>query len=117
MILDALQHAPFEDVARRFSEDISAKDGGNLGLFTLNELTPELQETVRWMKEGEVSPALQTPLGYQILFVEKIEGSTARPMEELKVEVQEKVFQEKVEKQYETWLENLRKQSFIKNNL
>jgi peptidyl-prolyl cis-trans isomerase SurA len=117
LIFEKLQDMPFEEVARQYSEDVSAKRGGDLGLFSLDELTPELQETVGWMKEGEISPALQTPQGYQILFVENIEGSAVKTLDDLKMEIQDKLFMEKVEEQYKTWLEALRNRSFIKKKL
>ena len=114
VIMDALQHASFDEVARQFSEDMSAKDGGDLGFFTTDELIPELQETVGWMKEGEISPALKTPQGYQILYVEKIEGSQGKSLEQAKANIQDKIFQKMVEEQYMDWVEALKKRAFIK---
>lgn len=105
---------PFEDLARRYSEDITAESGGDIGWFSISELTKELRETVRWMEEGQVSPVLETEQGYQILKLEKIEGTTGKTLEEAKDEIQETIYRQMVERKYDDWLKDLRKDAYIK---
>ena len=105
---------PFEDLARRYSEDITAESGGDIGWFSIGELTKELRETVRWMEEGQVSPVLETEQGYQILKLEKIEGTTGKTLEEAKDEIQETIYRQMVERKYDDWLKDLRKDAYIK---
>ena len=104
----------FEDLARRYSEDITAESGGDIGWFSISELTKELRETVRWMEEGQVSPVLETEQGYQILKLEKIEGTTGKTLEEAKDEIQETIYRQMVERKYDDWLKDLRKDAYIK---
>jgi peptidyl-prolyl cis-trans isomerase SurA len=104
----------FEALARQYSEDITAKDGGDIGWFSIDELTQELQETVRWMDVGAVSPVLQTEQGYQILKLEQMRGKKGKTLEEAKEEIQEKIYQEMVEQRYEAWLEDIREDAYIK---
>jgi peptidyl-prolyl cis-trans isomerase SurA len=106
--------APFEKVARQYSEDVTAQEGGDLGLFTINELAPELQETVRWLKEGEVSSVLQTSQGFQLLFVEQIRSALGKTLDEARPEIQQQLYREEVDRKYKTWLETLRERSYIK---
>ena len=104
-IVDALKDGtPFEEVARRYSDDITAEDGGDLGFFAVEELAPELRETVRWMREGEISAALQTSQGYQLIMVQDIKGSQGSTLEEARIEVQERMYREMAEKKYKAWL-------------
>jgi peptidyl-prolyl cis-trans isomerase SurA len=115
IVVDALKAGtPFEDVARQYSEDPSAKEGGDVGSFTIDELAPELQETVRWLREGDVSSVLRTAQGYQLIMVDSVEVSSGKTLEEAKAEIQERMFREKVEKKYKAWLEALRERSYIK---
>lgn len=115
MVVEALKAGvPFEDAARQYSDDLSAEEGGDLGFFTIDELAPELRETVRWMKEGEVSSVLRTALGYQLLMVEAIRLSSGKTLEEAKTEIQEQMFRGEVERKYKAWLEALRERSYIK---
>ncbi len=115
MVVEALKAGvPFEDAARQYSDDLSAEQGGDLGFFTIDELAPELRDTVRWMKEGEVSSVLRTARGYQLLMVEAIELLSGKTLEEAKTEIQEQMFRGEVEKKYKAWLEALRERSYIK---
>jgi peptidyl-prolyl cis-trans isomerase SurA len=104
----------FKELARRYSEAGTAKDGGDLGFFALDELSSEFRETVRGMKEGEISPILQTPLGYQVVMLEQIKTEAGKPLEDAKLQIQEKLYNEMVEEKYNTWLTELRDRSYIK---
>lgn len=106
--------APFEEIARRHSEDVTAETGGDIGWFSIDELTEEVRETVRWMEQGEISPVLQTNQGYQILKLEAVRGKAGKTLEEAKPEIQEKIYRQMVEERYEAWLEGLRKNAYIK---
>ncbi|MBW2037418.1 MAG: SurA N-terminal domain-containing protein [Deltaproteobacteria bacterium] len=106
--------ASFENLARRYSEDITAADGGDLGLFSLRELSPQFQQAVRKMKEGEISPVLETPHGYQVLMLQKVIELPGKTLKEARIEIQEKLFRNMVEKKYKAWLKSLRERSYIK---
>lgn len=106
--------AAFDELAMRYSEDVTAKEGGDLGLFSLEELSPEFQETVRWMKEGEISPVLETSQGYQVLMLQEINKSPGKTLKEARIEIQERLYREVVEEKYKAWLKALRKRSHIK---
>ena len=103
----------FEGLAQRYSDDITAKEGGDLGLFQIDELSREFRETVRGMKEGEISPIIETPQGYQIVMLEQITHEEGKSLEEAKLQIQDKLYNELVEKKYKAWLEELRERSYI----
>jgi len=105
---------PFEEVAKKYSADETAKDGGDIGWFSIEELSTELQETVRWMDQGDVSPALETAHGYQILLLEEIKESAVKTLKEARMEIQERIYRDMVEERYDTWLKDLRADSYIK---
>jgi len=90
----------FEELAQRYSDDVTAKGGGDLGLFYMNELSQEFRETVRGLKEGEISPIIQTPRGYQIVMLEGIKHDVGKSLQEAKLQVQDKLYSELVEKKY-----------------
>jgi peptidyl-prolyl cis-trans isomerase SurA len=115
LVVEALNSGTsFPKAAMQYSEDLTAKDGGDLGLFTIEELAPELQETVRWMEEGEVSSILQTSQGYQLLFLEETRSASGKTLEEARAEIQQQLYREEVDRKYKAWLETLRERSYIK---
>ena len=104
----------FEELARQYSEDGTAAAGGDLGLFTLDEISTEFRETVRWMAEGEVSPVLETSKGYQLLMLEGIKEMPPKTLKEVSIEIHERLFREFVEEKYKAWLKGLRDRSYVK---
>jgi len=106
--------AAFDELARQYSDDITAKEGGDLGLFSLEELSNQFRETVRWMKAGEISPVLETPQGYQLLMLQGIQHAEGKTFAEAKIEIEERLFRKLVDDKYGEWLQGLRKRSYIK---
>jgi peptidyl-prolyl cis-trans isomerase SurA len=105
---------PFDELAKRYSEDGTAKEGGDLGFFNLDELSREFRETVGVMKEGEISPILQTPQGYQVVMLQQIKIQAGKSLQETKIQIQERLYNELVEEKYNAWLKELRDRSYIK---
>jgi len=104
----------FENMAKRYSESSLAKQGGDLGLFDFNDLSPTLQKMVKTMKAGDVSPIVDTDQGYQIFFVEDIVKSPDKTLEEASAGIQDRIYKEKTDEKFNSWLEELHKQSHIK---
>ena len=46
----------FAALAKEYSEDPSAKDGGSLGTLKRGELTPEIEQAILRLQPGESSP-------------------------------------------------------------
>ncbi len=115
MILEKLKAGqPFEDMAKQYSESPSAADGGELGVFAKDVLSPQIQETLKGMQAKEFTPILETDLGYQIFFVQDVIHAQGKTLEEAIPEVEQKLFKEVVDEKFQTWLEELRKRSHIK---
>ena len=104
----------FETMARDYSESSTAPEGGDLGLFELESLSPQLQKTIKRMKPGEFTPVLETDQGYQIFFLQEILKTPGKSLEDVSPEIQRILFEENADKKYQEWIEGLRKQSAIK---
>lgn len=59
--------ATFEDMAREFSMDGAARNGGNLGFFSRGGLDPRYEGTAMKMRSGEISPVIETDFGFHII--------------------------------------------------
>ena len=104
----------FETMAETYSKSSPDTGGGDLGLFRLDELSPQLQNTIKEMNAGEFTPVLDTELGFQIFFIKEIVKTSGKPLEEVTPEIEKILFNEVVEKKFQSWLEELRNQSAIK---
>ena len=114
IVRDLNSGTAFDELAKQYSQDSTAAAGGDLGLFALDELSAEFRETVRGMAEGEISPVLQTPNGYQILMLQEIKKIPGKTLKEARIEVQERLYRELVEEKYRAWLKALRDRSYVK---
>lgn len=62
----------FADVAKKYSEGQTAKNGGALGWFTLEDLAQELRQPVALQKVGVPGDVIESGLGFHIVLVEEI---------------------------------------------
>ena len=108
------QGRSFESFAVDDSNSPMTPKGADLGQFKLGELSTELQETVRGMKAGDFSPIIETDIGYQIIFVQKIVETESKSLATVKSEIHEILYSEAVDNRFKKWLEDLRKRSHIK---
>lgn len=68
-VLEALKTSDFATVAKQYSEDGSAQDGGLLGYFDNNNSTyvETFKETAKTVSEGETSDVFVSEYGYHII--------------------------------------------------
>jgi len=69
----------FETLARRFSQDPgSAQQGGDLGWFRRGVMVEAFEDTAFRMREGQVSPVVETPFGAHVIKLERVRGGERR---------------------------------------
>lgn len=74
----------FAQFAREFSYDGSAEQGGDLGWFTRGEMTPEFEDAVFSLEEGEISDLIETEFGYHVVLLVSKRDPIEPSLEELK---------------------------------
>lgn len=107
---------PFEEMAKSYSDSSGSESSGScdLGLFAINELSPQLQEAIKGLGTGEFTSVLDTDYGYQIFYISEVVDSPGRSLEDVTAEIEEKLFREMVDKKFRSWLDDLHKKSHIK---
>ena len=104
---------PFERLARDFSEDAHAKEGGQVGWVQKGELLPVIEESIYELKEGSISPVLETPGGYHLFKVQEKSPGRLIPLEEAHLKIQSLIFREKAAKRFKEWMEELKAHAYI----
>ncbi|KAA3631667.1 MAG: hypothetical protein DWP97_12505 [Calditrichaeota bacterium] len=67
-VLDSLNGgADFGEMAKIYSQDNSAAQGGDLGWFPRGQMVDEFDRQVFAMKEGEISPPIRTQFGWHLI--------------------------------------------------
>ncbi len=107
----------FRDLARRFSDLPSAADGGDIGVFSEDEMADYMKNAVKSLKAGEISRIVETPVGYQffMLLSNKEGGIVMRaPYESVKEEIRERLFREAMQKEFKDWINGIRDRAYIR---
>ena len=110
---EILEGKPFPEAAMQYSNDPTAGQGGWLGFFRKGSLSPEMEAGIVNLEEGEVSEPVQTGLGIHLLKVEERTTGDIRPLEKVRSGIQEKLYEEAAERQFEEWRKELRKNAHI----
>lgn len=106
----------FKLLAEKFSDLPSASDGGDIGIFTLDEMAPAMRDAVATLNPGELSKIIDTPSGYQ--FFKLLSGEenaivVTASFEAVKEEIREKIFDEKLKAAYSEWVKKLKEDAYI----
>ncbi len=104
-----------EDFSRVAEEYSAVKGSGQgLGAFSLDELSPEVREVIKSLKPGEFSPPVKVGNTWQIYLLLGVRSEGAKPFAEVKPEIQQKLYQERVDQLFQNWLKELREKSYIR---
>jgi len=74
----------FAALAKMYSEDSSAAQGGNLGEFPRGQMVPEFEKAAFSLGVGAISDLVQTQYGFHIIKVNKKQEARLRPFSEMK---------------------------------
>ncbi len=107
-LLKAGDEELFRKIARENSLGHEANRGGELGIFKLNELPKEIEKVIFSLKEGEISPVVESPYGFHIFRLDNRFEPRLLSLEEVKDKIKTKLLQEKIEASKKTHLEEIK---------
>jgi peptidyl-prolyl cis-trans isomerase SurA len=105
--------AEFSTLARRYSEDPYAEDGGRMDWIAQGELLPELDAALFSLKVGELSGPIQTRLGFHLVKVEERRKASSLSMTEANRAVYQRIYQQKFQERFDRWLAELKRRAYI----
>ncbi|MEO8218073.1 MAG: peptidylprolyl isomerase [Acidobacteriota bacterium] len=109
----------FGELAKQFSEDSLAPNGGELGWFGRGSMVPEFEEVAFTLQKGQISRVVKTQFGYHLIQLEDREDSKVAPFEEVRTEIRDRLLAEKTDKvmlEVNKLIRDLRQQSAIQVN-
>lgn len=116
-LADRLQHGEsFEALARAYSEDGSAPQGGDLGWLHPGETVPAFEQAMDELAIGEVSAPVRSQFGWHIIQVnERRERDVGN--EFYRMQARQALHEQRVGPAFDDWLSQVRSQAFIDNRL
>lgn len=106
--------ADFADLARIYSEDPTQDAGGDWGWVKRGDLSVDLEGAVFSLQKGKPSGIIEMNQSYYILLAEDRKDGVARPLSEVRGEIERRLLQVERQKLLEGWLSRLRKKTFVK---
>lgn len=106
----------FEALAKQYSEDPGFTKGGLLGTFKAGELSNEMEAAVRGMTVGDHSGIVKGRNGYHILKLLDRKVVEDPELAAVKEKIRNGLFAQAFQKQFRSWLDQKRRDSFIRIN-
>ena len=101
----------FAEAAQKYSDDPSAKTGGDMGFVNKSDLSKEFLGALSKIKPGEVSEPFKTDRGMHIVLLES--ARIYSNPSELKQAVKEKLYAERFDRYYKAWIKGLRQRAYV----
>ena len=77
----------FAELAKKYSQDTSAAQGGELGWAIRGGWVPEFEKVAFGQAPGQISDVVQSPFGFHIIQTEEKEPARVKPLSEVKDEI------------------------------
>ncbi len=103
---------PFEALAKKYSKGPAAEKGGYLGWVEKDTLLKEIDEFV--FGSDKKLGLIERPEGYYIVKVGKRLKENYVPFEQVKEDIRRKLLDERIQKRYKKWLDELLSRATIK---
>ena len=108
---------PFDLLSARYSQGPAAAAGGDIGFIEKGMILPEVEEAAFSLPLHEISEVIESPVGFHIIQVIDRRGEGIKAIETVREEIRERIDQEKMEKKFAEWLQELRTKSHIEIKL
>lgn len=106
----------FETLASEYSEDPNFSAGGVLGTFRTGEILKEFERAAQKLQPNETSGIIETKTGLHIIKVLRKKLIPDPRLDGAKDKIRNQLYEKAYKKQFQSWLEQLRSEAFIRIN-
>ncbi|MBS1257767.1 MAG: Chaperone SurA [Candidatus Scalindua arabica] len=104
----------FEDLAKEYSRGPHSDEGGLWESDKVKDFRKDLVAKISNLKEGEISPIIDSSFGHHIFKIEEVVSSQTLSFQQAQNEIRNMLFREEFVKKRKEYLEKLRKNVVIK---
>jgi len=109
----ALRAEDFAKLAQEVSASTTKANGGLIGPFSREDMSPNLQAMIDKMKPGEITQPIRTPRGYQIFKLESMKPAALQPFDSVRDLIADKVAGARTQSEMRKFLARLRTRAII----
>jgi hypothetical protein len=107
------QGESFEELAKELSEGPTASNGGTIGSFNKGTMNDALEEAAFTTDIGSHSGIVQSDYGFQIIKVLSRVDAKVKPMEDVRPQIAEALYQKKAQPEMQEFVKELVRDSYI----
>ena len=108
-----LEGQDFAEMAKTYSDDPSARDGGSLGALKKGELAPDIEEAILRLTPGEASTPFKSQVGYHIFRLDSRDSLTGEALTQVRGQVREILYRQKYDARLKEWLVEIKERAII----
>jgi peptidyl-prolyl cis-trans isomerase SurA len=102
----------FADMARQYSVDGSAAQGGDLGWVYPGDTVPEFERAMDGLQPGQVAGPVRSPFGYHLIQVVERRTDEASP-DRIRAAVRNALRERKAAEAFQEWISQIRDRAFV----
>ncbi len=106
----------FEVLARQYSEDSTASNGGDLGWVNPGDTVPQFEKAMNELKDNQISQPIRTQFGWHIIQVIE-RRSQDMSKEAARLKARQEIRAKKADEAYQDWIRELRDRAFVELRL
>jgi peptidyl-prolyl cis-trans isomerase SurA len=103
----------FASLVTEVSQAATKASGGLVGPVRVDDINPALADIIKGLAPGQVSAPVRSARGFQLFKLESRSEATPRPYDEVRNEIQQRIFEDRVDAETQKLLERLRTQAVI----
>lgn len=108
--------ADFAALAKQYSDDATADQGGDLGWLASGTTVPEFQQAMDALEPGQISEPFRSRFGWHLVQVIERRDRDATDEAE-RDQARQRVYQRKLEEATQAWLRRLREEAYVEIRL
>lgn len=103
----------FGEIAKRYSDGQTAKQGGYLGMYKRGELAKSIEDVVFKLKRNDLTDVMETKQGFLVLQVMEHYDEGQQPLEKVENEIMNTLYNQRMQPAMRDYLKTLREQSYV----
>ncbi len=108
-----LRGESFAAVAGQFSKGPTANKGGSIGTYEVGKLNSKIADAITSVKEGDISQVIRLDDSYAFYRVDGRKASVVRPLDEVRNNIKEFLFQQKRQPEFDRFVAQLKEDAYI----
>jgi len=103
----------FSELAKEYSSDGTAQNGGDLGYFAKEQMVPEFGDTTFSLEKGQISDVIETDFGFHLIKLDDLKEGKVAVLSNLHDQIEDYLTNQKITEKTQEYIDELVNKSDI----